>query len=73
MIKHLIGKNTGFNAWNNNGFFVLDPSATDRIAGADTSRESAPLERISCDGERSIKGTVMRLGHFRNTPVYRVT
>jgi glucose-1-phosphate cytidylyltransferase len=50
-IEHFIEKPPGDNAWINGGFFVLDPSVTDRIASDDTPWESAPLESLARDGE----------------------
>jgi glucose-1-phosphate cytidylyltransferase len=37
----------------NGGFFVLDPSVIDEIAGDDTVWENEPLERLSAAGELS--------------------
>jgi glucose-1-phosphate cytidylyltransferase len=44
-------KPAGDGAWINGGFFILEPGAFDYIEGDNTSWESAPLVRMSRDGE----------------------
>jgi glucose-1-phosphate cytidylyltransferase len=44
-------KPEGGGGWVNGGFFVLEPSVLDRIAGDDTAFEGAPLESLAADGE----------------------
>jgi glucose-1-phosphate cytidylyltransferase len=44
-------KPTGEGGWVNGGYFVLDASVIDRIAGDDTTWEREPLESLARDGE----------------------
>ena len=44
-------KPVGDGAWVNAGFFVLEPSVLDRIAGDDILFEREPLESLAADGE----------------------
>jgi glucose-1-phosphate cytidylyltransferase len=44
-------KPQGDGAWVNGGFFVLEPSVLDRIAGDDTAFEREPLAGLAADGE----------------------
>jgi len=44
-------KPTGDGGWINGGFFVLEPSAVDRIEGDDTVWEQQPLESLAADGQ----------------------
>jgi glucose-1-phosphate cytidylyltransferase len=44
-------KPQGDGAWVNGGFFVLEPSVLDRIAGDDTAFEAAPLEGLAADDQ----------------------
>ncbi len=44
-------KPQGDGAWVNGGFFVLEPSVLDRIAGDDTAFEGHPLSSLARDGE----------------------
>jgi len=44
-------KPQGDGAWVNGGFFVLEPSVLDRIAGDDASFEGAPLAGLAAEGE----------------------
>ncbi|HEX6097456.1 MAG TPA: glucose-1-phosphate cytidylyltransferase [Thermoanaerobaculia bacterium] len=46
-------KPPGDGGWINGGFFVLEPSVLDYIAGDDTIWERAPLERLAREGELS--------------------
>ena len=52
------GKITGFiekpveeNDWINGGFFVINPTALERIAGDDTPWEGEPMETLAADGQ----------------------
>lgn len=52
------GKISGFiekpveeNDWINGGFFVINPSALDRVAGDETPWEGKPMESLAADGE----------------------
>ena len=51
VIRSFREKPPGDNALINGGFFVLQPSVIDRIAGDDTHWESVPLESLAADGE----------------------
>ncbi len=44
-------KPTGEGGWVNGGYFVLEASVIDRIAGDDTTWEREPLESLARDGE----------------------
>jgi glucose-1-phosphate cytidylyltransferase len=44
-------KPQGDGAWVNGGFFVLEPSVLDRIAGDDTVFEAEPLESLASDDQ----------------------
>ena len=44
-------KPRGDNAWINGGFFVLQPTVLDRIAGDATVFENEPLEGLARDGQ----------------------
>jgi glucose-1-phosphate cytidylyltransferase len=46
-------KPDGDNAWINGGFFVLEPSVLDRIAGDQTSWEADVLPQLAADGQLS--------------------
>lgn len=52
-VKQLQEKPDGDNAWINGGFFVLQPSVLDRIAGDDTSWEADVLPGLAADGQLS--------------------
>ena len=44
-------KPQGDGAWVNGGYFVLEPSVLDRIAGDDTAFEGGPLAGLAADGQ----------------------
>jgi len=44
-------KPLGDGDWINGGFFVMEPSVIDRIAGDDTILEAHPLESLASDGQ----------------------
>jgi glucose-1-phosphate cytidylyltransferase len=50
-VAKFVEKPPGDQTFINGGFFVLDPSVIDYIAGADTPWEAAPLERLAAEGE----------------------
>lgn len=50
-VQNFWEKPPGDNAYINGGFFVLNPSVLDRIAGDDTYWEKEPLEGLAHDGE----------------------
>lgn len=50
-VSEFIEKPAGEGDFINGGFFVLEPSVLDRIAGADTIWERAPLEGLAKDGQ----------------------
>ncbi len=50
-VRSFMEKPAGDNARINGGFFVLNRSVLDRIAGDDTSFEGAPLEGLARDGQ----------------------
>jgi len=51
LVQRFTEKPPGDNAMINGGFFVLQPSVVDRIAGDETPFELAPLEGLARDGE----------------------
>jgi glucose-1-phosphate cytidylyltransferase len=51
VISGFVEKPKGDNAWINGGFFVLEPSVFDYIAGDETSWEAEPLERLAGEGK----------------------
>ena len=50
-IAHFSEKPVGEGGWVNGGYFVLEPSVIDRIAGDDTTWEREPLESLARDGQ----------------------
>jgi len=50
-VRRFIEKPPGDNAWINGGFFALEPSVLDRIAGDMTAFEGDPLTGLAADGE----------------------
>ncbi len=52
-VKKFIEKPAGDNGLINGGFFVLEPSVINRIAGDDMPWESAPLMGLAADGQLS--------------------
>jgi glucose-1-phosphate cytidylyltransferase len=50
-VEKFVEKPAGDQTFINGGFFVLDPSVLNYIAGADTPWEAAPLERLAAEGE----------------------
>ena len=50
-VQRFIEKPPGDNAWINGGFFALEPSVLDRIAGDMTAFEGEPLSGLARDGE----------------------
>ncbi|MFO1117040.1 MAG: glucose-1-phosphate cytidylyltransferase [Beijerinckiaceae bacterium] len=50
-VRRFLEKPPGDQALINGGYFVLNPSAIDYIAGDETSWESAPLETLAHEGE----------------------
>jgi glucose-1-phosphate cytidylyltransferase len=52
-VKSFVEKPPGDNAWISGGFFVLNPTAVDRIEGDGTAWEAAPLEALTRDKELS--------------------
>jgi glucose-1-phosphate cytidylyltransferase len=50
-VAKFVEKPPGDQTFINGGFFVLDPSVLNYIAGPDTPWESAPLERLAAEGE----------------------
>jgi glucose-1-phosphate cytidylyltransferase len=50
-VERFIEKPPGDNAWINGGFFVLEPSVIQRIAGDSVPWESEPLESLARDDE----------------------
>ena len=50
-VRRFLEKPPGDGMWVNGGFFVLEPSVLDYIAGDDTAWEGEPLERLSQDGQ----------------------
>ncbi len=50
-VERFVEKPPGDQGFVNGGFFVLDPSVVDVIAGDDTPWESAPLETLAARGE----------------------
>ncbi|HEX7776984.1 MAG TPA: glucose-1-phosphate cytidylyltransferase [Parvibaculum sp.] len=50
-VQRFIEKPPGDNAWINGGFFVLQPSVLDRIAGDATPFEGDPLSSLAGDGQ----------------------
>jgi len=53
IVHHFQEKPDGDNAWINGGFFVLQPSVLDRIAGDHTSWEADVLPGLAADGQLS--------------------
>ena len=53
VVKNFQEKPDGDNAWINGGFFVLQPSVLDRIAGDHTSWEGDVLPSLAADGQLS--------------------
>lgn len=53
VVKNFQEKPDGDNAWINGGFFVLQPSVLDRIAGDHTSWEADVLPSLAADGQLS--------------------
>jgi len=51
VVKQFQEKPDGDNAWINGGFFVLQPSVLDRIAGDHTSWEADVLPDLAADGQ----------------------
>lgn len=51
LVKRFIEKPPGDNAWINGGFFVLQPSVLDRIAGDSTPFEGDPLSSLASDSQ----------------------
>jgi glucose-1-phosphate cytidylyltransferase len=51
VVARFTEKPPGDQAFVNGGFFVLNPSALDRVGGDDTPWESEPLEALARDGE----------------------
>jgi glucose-1-phosphate cytidylyltransferase len=51
LVERFIEKPAGDNGLINGGFFVLQPSVVDRIAGDETSFEQAPLEGLAAEGQ----------------------
>jgi glucose-1-phosphate cytidylyltransferase len=49
VITRFVEKPAGDGGWINGGFFVLNPSVIERIAGDDMSWESHPLENLATD------------------------
>ena len=52
-VRRFQEKPDGDNAWINGGFFVLQPSVLDRIAGDNTSWEADVLPGLAADGQLS--------------------
>ena len=50
-VREFQEKPEGKDSWINGGFFVLDPSVIDRIAGDDVSWEGEPLSGLAADGQ----------------------
>ena len=50
-ISSFYEKPKGDGAWVNGGFFVLEPSAIDYVAGDETVWEREPMERLARDGQ----------------------
>lgn len=52
-VEHFAEKPAGDGSFINGGFFVLEPTVIDRIAGDSTVWEAGPLEGLAADGELS--------------------
>ena len=50
-VTGFIEKPQGDGGWVNGGFFVLEPSVLERIAGDDTSWETEPLRTLAAEGQ----------------------